>query len=49
MFVMKVSTQIIGVFVPMSGRMGADKNPEMLVGLLMLLITLLVASFYVRI
>lgn len=46
---MYVAVEIYSLFIPITGRIGANRNPEMIVGLLTVLVLLLIVSHYVSI
>lgn len=40
---------VIALFVPLCGRIGSDKNPDLMIGMIAVLFTILITSFCVRI
>lgn len=46
-FIVYMHVILFGLVIPICGRIGSDKNPEIIVGMLSTLFTILISSYYV--
>lgn len=47
MIIIYQSITVLSLFIPITGRIGNDKNPEIIVGIITMALTILFSSFYV--
>lgn len=47
MMILYQAITIVSLFVPITGRIGSDKNPEIIIGVIVMVLTIIFSSFYV--